>query len=102
MHLVTNPKLWKDAASNTEPGQDSPLTIIISIAAGRSTPKTNSLKSTQSKCSENTILKFVSLLRFLWNLIVVQKPKQYFKTNHFPFSDVHCVFHWFGLGLFFA
>lgn len=93
MHLVTNPKLWKDAASNTEPGQDSPLTIIISIAAGM---------STQSKCSEYTILKFVSLLRFLWNLIVVQKPKQYFKTNHFPSRDVHCAFHWFGLGLFFA
>ncbi|XP_023348793.1 uncharacterized protein LOC111717526 [Eurytemora carolleeae] len=32
--VVTNPKLWKDAASNTEPGQDSPLTIIISVAAG--------------------------------------------------------------------
>ena len=79
---MTNPKLWKDAASNTEPGQDSPLTIIISVAAG---------KSTQSKCSEYTILKFVSLLRFLWNLIEVQKPKQYFKTNHFPSSDVHFV-----------
>ena len=73
MHLVTNPKLWKDAASNTEPGQDSPLTIIISIAAGM---------STQSKCSEYTILKFVSLLRFLWNLIVVQKPKQSLKLKN--------------------